>query len=306
MMYRRFVTLLISAGLLPGALMAQTTPNHVFQNVQYIERALDLMHDANYSEASEAQQEATARRPRHVIQVANTVFRKVQLLRFINGFETRSLPPIPAREVTPADVDNIVSQIRADLEEMYAAFGITPPALDIELPEGRTPTDVFNGLLQVEAALDGLGLPRAVPNDVFRATQTLISELELLLAHVTPGRAMPPPAGWTPASPAAAYQEATELLGDIATLVSENPELEIPGGVVMPTERSGDIRPSDVLFMVNIALAEISALKVMYGLETPMHLAPVQSGRTPADVLQDLVRARTILSMLRTPERSPS
>ena len=71
--------------------LAQTTPDHVYQVTEGTVRVLDAINKANYSTPKDAKIEAEPALPRHVLQLARAVWRKTQLLRFINGLPTTAL-----------------------------------------------------------------------------------------------------------------------------------------------------------------------------------------------------------------------
>ena len=153
----------------------EITPNNVYRVVDAIHADLALFHDASSltPAVTEAQHSLTPRRPRHVLQKAREVMVKVQLLRKINGLPDTEMPLMPARDIRPSDVLRLVERIHEDLAELRPIFGVGGSPDTIAKPSGKTPSDVYHSLYHVSAQLDGLGIPRVVPNDVYRVALTV-------------------------------------------------------------------------------------------------------------------------------------
>jgi hypothetical protein len=73
-----------------------------------------------------------------------------------------------------------------------------------------------------------------------------------------------------------------------------------PGGIVAVNSRSGKVRPSHVLDLLNNALAEIGAIKVVLGITAPTNWPAAQSGKTPSDVFDAVRTAIQMVQSLKT------
>lgn len=282
------VLLAVFAG---GAASAQQiTPSHVNQVVDELVLELELLHDANFSAAdlSSVNLNLTARRPRHVLQKGREVFLKVQSLRFINGLPPRELPAMPVREIKPSDVKRMVDDVLSSARELRSVYGVTAVAKKPALQSGLKPTDVYRTLIRASAMVDQLGVPGTVPNDVYRVALTINNEIELIRAKVGINVSVPAGARSKGKSPADAYNQGFALLNGLKSLTEGIAEYKIPGGVVLPTKKTGAITPSDVLDLLNNILAELSAIKVKTGVATSTQLVAAQSGKTPSDVYDAL------------------
>lgn len=292
--------MLLAVGLATPAFAEPITPSHVYQSVDKANAELALLHKANQSNAK-ADKKApalTERRPRHVLQKAREVLMKVQALRLINGLPEKTVPPFPVREVLPADVKNVVDRIVADVADLRPVFGVTETAPPSPLPSGKTPTDVYGHLVAAGLQVDGLGIPKSVPNAVYRVALTIISDIEKVRA----ARGITDPVAMTTGAsgkkPKDVFENGVQLLTQIQALTEGNADFAIPNGVVMPNKRSGKIRPAHVMDLLNNALAEISAIKVKVGATTPTELAPPQSGKTPSNVYDAVTTARAMVETL--------
>ncbi|MBR9765351.1 MAG: hypothetical protein GYB53_17985 [Rhodobacteraceae bacterium] len=300
MLSRLLLPILLACLALPvtPARAQQVTPNHVYQVTEEIWLDLERMHQANFSQPGTAPRETAARRPRHVLQKAREVSRKLQMLRFVNGLDTDLLPPMEVREATPGDVFELVVKLRDELADLHGAYGLSGPVGEVALPTGKSPTDVYNRLLQIEVSLDGLGLPPVVPNDVYRLAETLRGELLLLSGR--PAGSQPDPAemmALVQKTPGDAYSEANALLTDLRAL-GDSGRFAVPGGIVLPDDRPIPIRPGDVLHAISVILAEVSAMKAVVDLRDPMQRAPFQGGMTPNEVWNSLSLSRELVAGL--------
>ncbi len=277
---------------------ADVTPSHVFQVVDNIHNELALLHQANHSTPQVSEHSMSTRRPRHVFQKGREVLLKVQSLRQLNGLAVSAVPPFPTTEITPGNVRRIMDQILRDLQGLRPVLGVRQDAVVAPLPSGKTPTDVYINIDKAGQAVDSLGIPAVVPNDVYRMVATLVNEVRLVV-KVTGGNAdMPMKTGSKRKKPKHVYAELYHFLEDLQAACVKKSAYCLPGDLVLPTRPSGRIKPAQVLDVVNNALAEMGALKVKLGVNSPTQLAEAVSGKTPSDVFDATVTARALVSAL--------
>jgi hypothetical protein len=276
------------------------TPSDVYQVVDIVNSELALLHKANNSTPviDRIAPELAPRQPRHVLQKAREVMLKVQLLRKINDLPESALPPMPLREVRPADVKKMVDLIKQDIVALRPVFGVTESPIPVPRPTGKRPTDVYADLARATAKLDGLGIPSIVPNDVYRVALTIIGDLEIV--RRARGLTVPVPmkSGSKDKQPGDVYAKAFELLQALKSLTSENPDFEISGGVVLLNRRSGRIEPGHVMDLLNNILAELSAIKVKVEGGSFTAFAPPQAGKTPSHVYDAVSNALVLAETL--------
>lgn len=276
------------------------TPSDVYRVVDAINADLALFHDASGLTAAEIENQhgLIPRRPRHVLQKAREVMVKVQLLRKINGLPNTEMPIMPARDIRPSDVLRLVERIHEDLAELRPIFGVSGPPETIEKPRGKTASDVYHSLHHVSAQLDQLGIPRVVPNDVYRVALTVLHSLE----EIGFSRGLPalPSRRHSAADkhPADAYAMGMMLFSALRKLTVENPELSIPGGIEILEAYDGQIEPAHVMDLLNNILADIAAIKERAGIDGPIEFAPQQAGKTPTHVYGALVSALDIVEAM--------
>ncbi len=283
-----------------GAANAQKiTPSIVYQSVDNISRELARMHQANISrpKVDASAPALTPRKPRHVIQKAREVMVKVQTLRWINNLPRKPVPPIPARKITPGDVLKMTNEILAEVRELRSKFGIVQAPQLAPSPGKKSPTDVYSQLLVVSLQLDGLGIPGVLPNDVYRAALTIISDVKLIQASSGIDRDMEINFISNAKSPGNVYDHSYKLLAQLKSLAG-NAKFAVGGGVVLPNKRAGRITPAHVVDLLNNALAEIGAVKAKLGIAKPTNFAAAQSGKTPSHVFDAVQTAITMVASL--------
>lgn len=275
------------------------TPSHVYQVVDDVNSELALLHNANGSKAKTDKKapDLTARKPRHVFQKAKEVLQKVQTLRKLNGLSVNEIPAFPVAAIKPADVKDLVVVILKDVRGLRATFGVSEASPTSSLQSSKTPTDVYGNLIRASLQLDGLGIPRIVPNDVYQVAMTIISDINKIRTVLGQTDEFEMMSGSKGKKPKAVYQRSFDLLNTLKTK-SNNDKFKVPGGVILPNKRSGKIRPGHVMDVLNNALAEIGAIKVTVGATIPTEIAPVPSGKTPSNVFDAVSTALAMAEKL--------
>lgn len=258
------------------------TPSHVLQKVEDLNAELGLLLKADLSKVEVKESKVAAKKPRHVIQKAREVLLKAQVLRRINGLPMRQLKPTPVRNVSPGDVIDLIEIVLADVRELRPLYSVPGEHATTPLPQGKSPTDVYVALAKSLALLDHLGIPKSVPNDVYRIALTVINDVNVLRQAANMTKPYETVSGAKGKSPTDVYNQSYKILASLRMMSEENKDYAVPGGVVMPLKKK-KATPADVLDVLNGVLAEISAMKVKLGANQPTELAPEQSGKTPSD-----------------------
>jgi hypothetical protein len=293
--------LFVLATVQPGAVRAQDiTPSDVYRSIENINAELAALHEANGSQPLVDQNTPplTPRFPRHVVQKAREVLLKIELLRVLNGLPENPVPPFPVTEITPANVKAIVDQAHADLLDLRSKFNVTRPVADTPPVTGKSPTDNYAGLQQASSSLDGLGIPKIVPNDVYRLAQVVVDDLEKIRAARGKTDAIDVPTGATGKKPLDTYNRTFEVLEKLKAKVEADPSIKLPGGIVLPNRRTGALTPAHVADLENNLLAELGSVKFAVGVTSPSVLPPAPQGKTPSDTYDILTRALTLVESL--------
>lgn len=293
--------LLFLAAVQPSPARAQDiTPSHVFQVIENINAELAGMHEANASQpkVDESAPALTPRFPRHVVQKAREVLLKVELLRTLNGLPENPVPPFPVTEITPGNVKMIVDQALTDLLDLRAKFNVTKPVTTTPLVMGKTPADNYANLQKASDSLDGLGIPKIVPNDVYRLALVMVDDLEKIRAARGKTDPVDAPAGATGKKPLDTYNQAFAVLEKLKSKVETDPSIKLVGGIVLPNRRTGAITPSHVADVENNLLAELGSIKFAVGATSPSVLPPEPQGKTPSETYDILTKALALAEAL--------
>ena len=298
-----YILLMLAVALLcpSGPTLGQSAkPVDVLRVVEKVEARLVRLYEADILQRSDiATLDIPPRRPRHVYGKATEVFRKVQLLRQLNGLTISPLPQRPETEVQPGDVRLMIERIDRELEPVMPFYWVSD---SFPLPQAKqnvTPTDVYQGLNRLSALLDGLGLPSTAPNDVYRVVSHLRLEIQTLYTKETSSRRrLQMPDAESGKTPADAFSSVYAFLEDLQTYVNNRDDLSIPGSIVMPARPKGRITPSDVLELANIALAEVGSVKSALSLGAISAQPQPASGKSPSDVYNVANTARAYVRAL--------
>lgn len=93
------------------------------------------------------------------------------------------------------------------------------------------------------------------------------------------------------------YEHAFELLADLETL-SAQPDFAIPGGVVPPNRRTGEIIPEHVMDILDDIEAEVSAIKAKLGVTKPSEFGIPKQAKVPTNVYDAITLARLMVKSL--------
>ena len=294
------ILLALSVSQPSQAIAQDITPSHVFQVIQNINAELAAMHEANASQPLVDQNAPalTPRAPRHVVQKAREVLLKVEVLRTLNGLPERPVPPFPVAEITPSHVKVLVDQALTDLLDLRAKFNVTKPISAVPLVMGKTPTDNYIDLQKASESLDGLGIPKIVPNDVYRLALVMVDDLEKIRAARGKTDTVEAPTGATGKKPLDTYNQAFAVLEQLKSKVEGDPSIKLAGGIVLPNRRTGTITPAHVADLENNLLAELGSLKFAVGVTSPSLLPPEPQGKNPSDTYDILTKALALATSL--------
>ncbi len=270
------------------------TPADVFQKVDYLGKIVERFLESDLHEASlEEDPELVPSRPRHVLRLATYAYENIQFLRSLNGLpQTQSINTQP-EEVTPKDVLNVVnSSIRA-AKEMADVYNVDLNFAEPAKPEKKSPSDVLARLRSINNALQKLGTPIPLPNDVFRMSLS-ITEQTKTLTELTNTEIKGKVLKASKATPIQALNEAVRLFSDLEKLALKDNRFELPGGIAKPPlpPKGVKVTPKNVLIATQYALADIYALNVKLGHKEELKLPEEQAGQNPTNVTNTLSEAR--------------
>lgn len=293
-----FWALFISLGLSSPGFAQQATPNHVFQSVEETRLVLLELNEANFSKSNKTVQAQSGILPRHVYQKARDVWRKLQLLRYMNGLPTQALEPLEAKDISPADVKQLVDKINTAVVDLLPSYGVDGELPKRALPSGKSPSDVYQNLAAVLIELDALGVPATVPNDVFVVAKELTAILRVIADNNSASYALDSLALENGKTPGDVYQLGIDVIADLNQLAEQRTQFQVPGGINVPPSKADGVTPSDVIDLLAHAIADANAIKAALGIKEPGQAVRFEGGKTPSDVYLSLRQARHIIATL--------
>jgi len=258
----------------------------LYQQGMDITGELTLLHEANGSHAEKVRNapEITNRLPRHVFQKAREVLIKVQVSRKLNGLPLTKTPPIPAKQITAADIKPVLDLILKDVRELRAKFAVSKPSPKSAAASGKSSNDVYVLLEKANHAIDGLDIPHINPNEVLQIADTIVADLEAIRAK----RGLTDKIAYSSGAkkkPKAVYNHAFELMKALKGVADSNAAFKIDGGVVLTAQKAkGRVAGNQVIDNLNIAMADVAAMKVKVGVNKPTVWAAMKTGNKPGNV----------------------
>ena len=292
------ISMLLLFGLSGSLQASSVTPNHVYQSVDNAVQTLDAVlttYEASYKPINISH---SNRKPRHVLQKGREVFLKLQQVRELNSLPAHTLPEFPVRKITPADVKQVVEFIRKDTYDLLQAYDVVTSPEEAPLPSNMKPTEVYLHLVVLDNMLSGLNIPKTVPNDVYQVALTIHDELVLILEHQRINANINEGVKSANKKPSDVYQALSDLMLSVKSLCQTDSRYCIEGGIDIPPMHQGNISPAIVLDLMNNLIADIGALKVSLGIQQAVPLAPEQSGKTPSDVFDILVKSSRLMARM--------
>ena len=223
--------------------------------------------------------------PRHVLQKALEVLKKIGRLRQINGMGPISIPPYPARNITPNEVFDMVKRLNTEIILLLPLEKRPPPKKPKTETAHKTPNDVYRAIWRISLALDPLlGVRGFTPRDVYAQTEQILGMVRFLrFTQNLPDNIKQPPRP-KGKHPNHALQAAYALLTRIAK-AEENLWIE-PAHV--PKLERRVITPTEVYDALSNVTAELQRIKYRLGVERHFPEPTVKADKSPDDVVQNL------------------
>ena len=222
--------------------------------------------------------------PREVIYQAATLCEKTNRLGQELIREVGDKPAVPHKDITPADVLDMVELAHARVRRIVQGLGMeltdapAPPAGE------RTPTDVFRAVVQLNRQINILLDRRFSPSDVYQ-------QVSLAIAHAAnvrgrwPGQRIPPESAWKLGKrPQDVYRR---LLGclDLVRHVAAAENVQILELSVGETSIAG-ATPSDVYDIASLLVSELAYVDRVLNGSPPERKAWYPGKKVPSDVFQ--------------------
>ena len=235
------------------------------------------------------------REARHVLQKCFEVLEKINRLRQIKGLGEITIPPYPARDITPDEVHDLVRRLA---DELSLILGSDPgqricatkqqPALDGSF------NDVYRELWAISEGFDPvLGIRGFTPNDVYALSQQIMNEIKFLRESQNINLDVPLPALEKGRHPNHALKAAADLMAIIGQ--SQRNLWLVPVSLIKVPRRV--ITSSDVYDSLLGILAELQRIKYRLGLGRIFPLSEVGSYHSSDDIIRNLQWAGRLMPM---------
>ena len=281
------------------------TPSHVYQKTQQIMAEIeDIRAAENVTTTSREPGVQTNKRPLHVYSKSLEVIEKIGRYQDIVGIKRVETNQIPLRKVTPREVYEQAESILAELSRIREAQGLRYSPKTIAFIPGKGPSDVYEVMWKSSYLLDALA-GQTSPNEVFRNTQYILEELELIADNlgvdINNRRTEPVNGSKTPKDVNLEAFKTLHKIGRIQRHLNIEPFSPSP----FP---AGKIFPNDALDSTNTILAELVRVKVALGIKIVRKNQSIPSGKNPDAVFKQmlLISARLEPLLAETSSRDPA
>tara|TARA_B100000315_G_scaffold259435_1_gene315490 strand:- start:3952 stop:4836 length:885 start_codon:yes stop_codon:yes gene_type:complete len=277
------------------------TNSALYQQGMDITGELALLHEANGSHAEKVRNAPaiTNRLPRHVFQKAREVLVKVQVSRKLNGLPLTKTPPIPAKQITAADITPVLALILKDVRDLRPKFAVSKQSPKTTAVDGKSSNDVYVLLEKANHAIDGLDIPHINPNEVLQIAETIVADLEAIRAK----RGLTDKIAYSSGAkkkPKAVYQHAFELMKALKNVTESNAAYKIDGGIALTAQKAkGRVAGNQVIENLNNVMADVAAMKVKVGVNKPTVWAALKSGNKPGNVFDAVDTAIKLANSLK-------
>jgi len=264
------------------------TPNDVYSQVMLIS---DEMHFLlkHYEVKHNGEEEAdntnikTSLKPRNVWQLTYEITIKINILRISHKLpfiEPANMEPV--LNLNPDLVYEQTQRILTEFQIFKVRQEITNPTFEIKKFKGKTPLDVYIGLMHISFSLDELNGSRFSPSYVFGEQMRLYDDITQILQHLRISDKTIPKKKNLKANPEDVFNESMKILEKIK-------ELQISAGidfVDFSEFRKGSKSPGEVYTITQMIIAEFQTIKAHIGIEYITPAAAKYNTKTPVEVEQ--------------------
>ncbi|HIG30365.1 MAG TPA: hypothetical protein EYQ50_22225 [Verrucomicrobiales bacterium] len=259
----------------------ETTASHSYQISEDIIAEIKLLRQASGATGVPREPGVQVKKvPFHVYAKYLEIMEKIRRTRDrMNLSEIQALS-MPTKAILPKDIQDMGQRILHELREIKTELKVTATIAPAPLPEGKSPSNVYENLGRASYLLDGIA-GETDPNDVFRNVRYVLRELTLIANQTNIPLNIEPPLMQPGKRP---HDVTLEGFKNLYKLVKVESKLGMTGFGV-PHFPSGHITPSDALDTTNMLLAELVRIKVHLHILAPWEFLPVPEGKQPSDVL---------------------
>lgn len=283
---------LLMMSLLSGGAQAKT-PSHVFQAVDTLTNNIhNIREHLKISVPARQPGVQIAKTPLHVYAKGIEVYEKVNRFRESKGWPVATLPILPSKKISPADVFKLVTSIISEVEDTASRLGLAH-ARKGRLPVGKTPSDVYENLWKSSYLMDGI-VGAISPVFVHRNTLRIEANLRQIAKKMNirlDDVEVQPISGKKPIDANIEGFKVLYRLINLEKKIGLDP-VRVSG---FP---SGNISPSDVYDTTNNIIAELARINTKLALPKVPNAALSTTKITPNNVVQQFIKIQSMIDML--------
>jgi hypothetical protein len=260
---------------------AAQTPSEVFMQTQRAIAEVTLIRTSKGNKADYKKVGVQKKkRPLHVYGKCIEVVEKIARLQKKEGVSVSKIPSLPMRNITPSEVYQCTQTMIDGLRTVKSSLGITSTIEEPSQAVKKTPSHVYRNMWQLSYLLDTL-VAQTSPNEVYRNTQVMMTELEAIAKNKAVSLSAIVPIEAKNKTPKHVLLSCLKGLNNLKKVQKKlkAPALSVPK---MPAGKK--ILPSDVYDCTNTQLTELHALKIKIGITKPKNRLATPTGKTPSDV----------------------
>lgn len=223
--------------------------------------------------------------PREVFFQVRTLYEKANRLAFETTQSSEEEPSMPEGDLHPRDVYRLMKAAHYRVQHVNYTLGTRYVAKPVSLDTGKTPTDVFEAVVQANRQLNLMLDRRYSPSDVFYQVTVAMTYAERILASLPNQNPPPFPPVFQPG------KQPLDVFIHLLTVYDLVQKIGDAYGVKMLeldrwTKNDEDIRPSDVFDVASLVVSELTAVYAKLGNAEPPRKVLRVHGKYPSDVCQ--------------------
>jgi len=229
--------------------------------------------------------------PRHVIQKALEILRKVNIYRISHNYGPIFIPPYPARNITPSEVYEMVKRVNTEVTPFIKNKQFLN-SLKVMKYYGETPNDVYQLLWSISLAFNSLlGVHGDTSTDVYNLSQKLIETVKFIRQTQNMYQNPKIPEYKPQQYPNHALYTSYDFLHKVRK--SEEHLWIEPTEV--PKKPHEIITPTQVYDSLQYTIAELQRIKYRLGVERYFKLPETKQSKTMSDVVQNIEYAKALM-----------
>jgi len=263
------------------------TPAHVFAHAGLLQGEIEILRQyLGKPKNNQLDLPIEHAHPREVYFQAVTLLKKMDKFCFEQILRRGSIPAHPVGETQPKDVYGLIDASLSFVKRIKLKLHIQDKAIKEKIDKGKTPTDVFNRVIQMNRQLNLMLVYRFSSSDVFQKVSDASNLANVMLHKFSKNKKLKisEPKYVNKKSSPNVY---AELLSCITILEAISKNLDVEMLKLKRDEvKIGHQTPSDVFDMASIVVSELSNMRRKYLTTDNPNVTDFPGKKIPSDVYQ--------------------